>query len=176
MKKNLIYGVIVFASMMFASSLFSQQAPVKLGIVDAETILKGMPEFDIADKKVREIGQKWSDTLAVLREDLKKKFEVYQKQAPMMPADQKQKEEESLQAMNAQMMQFQEEKFGQNGELDKMRLKLLEPIREKARKAIEEVAKEEKITLVVDKLTAVYSDSKIDITFKVLDKIKRGGN
>ncbi len=176
MKKNLIYGVMVLATFLFANTLFSQQNPVKLGIVDAETILKEMPEFQEADKKVREIGQKWSDTLQILREDLKKKFEAYQKQSSMMAADQKQKEEESLQAMNMQMMQFQEEKFGQNGELDKMRMKLLEPIREKARKAIEEVAKEEKITLVVDKLTAVYSDAKIDITFKVLDKIKRGGN
>ncbi len=174
MKKFFVLGVVTLITFIFANNLYSQANTVKLGIVDAETILKEMPEFQAADKQVREVGQKWSDTLNILREDLKKKFEVYQKQSSMMAPDQKAKEEESLQAMNMQMMQFQEEKFGQNGALDKLRVKLLEPIREKARKAIEEVAKEEKITLVVDKLTAVYSDAKIDITFKVIDKIKRG--
>ena len=174
MKKFFVLGVVALITFIYTNNLYSQANPVKLGIVDAETILKEMPEFQAADKEVREVGQKWSDTLSILREDLKKKFETYQKQSAMMAPDQKAKEEESLQAMNMQMMQFQEEKFGQNGALDKLRVKLLEPIREKARKAIEDVAKEEKITLVVDKLTAVYSDAKIDITFKVIDRIKRG--
>ena len=174
MKKYFVLGVVALITFIYTNNLYSQANQVKLGIVDAETILKEMPEFQAADKEVREVGQKWSDTLSILREDLKKKFETYQKQSAMMTPDQKAKEEESLQAMNMQMMQFQEEKFGQNGALDKLRVKLLEPIREKARKAIEDVAKEEKITLVVDKLTAVYSDAKIDITFKVIDRIKRG--
>ena len=74
------------------------------------------------------------------------------------------------------MMQYQEEKFGQQGELNKVREELLDPIRSKIRKAIEAVAKDEKIVLVVDKMAAIYSDTSIDITFRVIDKIKRGTN
>ena len=111
-----------------------------------------------------------------LRQDLTTKVEQYQKQKSMMPQDKQQKEEESLQSQNMIMLQFQEEKFGQQGELNKYREQLLEPIRSKIRKAIETVAKEEKIVLVVDKMAAIYADQSIDVTFKVIDRIKRGGN
>ena len=44
-------------------------------------------------------------------------------------------------------------------------------------KAIEELAKDEKIGFVFDKaggLGLIYAEDKNDITFKVLDRIKRG--
>ncbi len=172
MKKIVL--IIALILMLNAKSFSQAPAQIKLGVVDSETILKELPEFQEADKKMKATGQKWQDTLLAMREDLKKKFEQYQKQKSMMATDKQQKEEESLQAINQQMMMYQEEKFGQQGELAKLREKLLEPIREKARKAIEEIAKEEKITLVLDKLTAVYADPKIELTFKVIDRLKRG--
>ncbi len=131
MKNNLIFGGLILVTILFANILYSQQNSVKLNFIDAETILKEFPEFQEIDKKVREIGQKWSDTLQIFRADLNKKLDAYQKQSSKMTADQKQIEVESLQTLKIQIMQFQEEKFGLNGELDKMRMKLLEPISEK---------------------------------------------
>jgi Skp family chaperone for outer membrane proteins len=144
-----------------------------LGVVDVETVLKEMPEALDADKRIKEIGQKWQDTLIQLRTGLQQKFEQYQKQKSMMQQDQQLKEEEALQAQNMQMVQYQEEKFGQQGELNGLREQLLEPLRNKIRLAIDKVAKEEKIKMVVDKVMVLYSDTSIDITFKVIDTIKR---
>jgi Skp family chaperone for outer membrane proteins len=90
-----------------------------------------------------------------------------------MGQDQQMKEEEALQAQNMQMVQYQEEKFGQQGELNRLREELLEPLRTKIKLAIDKVAKEEKIKMVVDKVMVLYSDTTIDITFKVIDTIKR---
>ncbi len=109
-----------------------------------------------------------------MRNDLQTKFEQYQKQKAMMPQDQQQKEEQALQAQQMQLLQYQDEKFGQQGELNTLREKLLAPIRDKVKFAIETVAKKEKFHLVVDKLMALYSDSTIDITYIVIDTIKRG--
>ena len=41
---------------------------------------------------------------------------------------------------------------------------------------LRQIAKEEKISLVLNKLTeaVLYTDDQLDITFKVLDRIKRG--
>ncbi len=57
-----------------------------------------------------------------------------------------------------------------------MREGLLQPIRAKVNEAIAAVAKEEKITLVLDKVAGLvlYNDDKMDITYKVLDRMKRG--
>lgn len=170
---NVMIVAVIFVS---ANINAVSQASMKLGVVDVESVLKELPEAIDADKLIKEKGQKWQDTLMKMRTDLSAKIDQYQKQKSMMPQDKQQKEEEGLQSQNMLMMQYQEEKFGQQGELNKVREELLDPIRSKIRKAIEAVAKDEKIVLVVDKMAAIYSDTSIDITFRVIDKIKRGTN
>lgn len=181
--KKLIIGAALFCSLAFGNIDASAQGKnaagaITFGVVDVETIVKEMPEAQEADKKLKEIGQKFQDTLLTLRKDLETKVQQYQKQKAMMPQDQQQKEEELLQSMNMQYMQYQEEKFGNSGSLAVLREKYLEPIRTKVKNSIEEVAKEEKISLVLDKASAavLYSETKFDLTFRVLDKIKRGAS
>jgi outer membrane protein len=172
-----LLSLSVITIVFFSSNNLSAQAnSSKMGVVEVESVLKELPEAIQADKVIKEKGQKWQDTLLKMQQDLQAKLEVYQKQKSMMPQDKQQKEEETLQAQNTLLLQYREEKFGQQGEINKLREDLLEPIRSKIRKAIESVAKEEKILLVVDKMAAIYADQSIDITFKVIDRIKRGTN
>jgi outer membrane protein len=55
-----------------------------------------------------------------------------------------------------------------------MQVELFKPVREKITKAIESLAKELKYNMVFDKASdaLIYGDKDIDITFKVLDKLK----
>jgi outer membrane protein len=166
--------IIILIVLFGRVNIFAQN--FKIGVVEVETVLKELPEAVDADKKIKDIGQKWQDTLLKMRQDLQAKFDVYQKQKAMMKQDQQQKEEETLQAHQMVLLQYQDEKFGQqNGEINKLREQLLSPIREKIKAAIEKVAKEEKFQLVVDKIMSLYNESSIDITYRVLDAIKRGG-
>lgn len=93
-----------------------------------------------------------------------------------MTAEAKRKEEESLGALRQRFLQYQEEKLGQTGEIARMREELLAPIRLKVSEAISAVAKEEKLNLVLDKMggSILYSEDKADVTYKVLDRMKRG--
>ena len=56
--------------------------------------------------------------------------------------------------------------------------KLLAPLRDRIRSAITTVAKEEKYSFVFDKTESIqillYGDPAHDITFKVIDRLKRG--
>lgn len=173
----MIKKVIAIAAicMFFASfnAVYSQNT-LKVGIVDSETIAKQLPEAQDADKKLADIRKKALDTLEQKQNALKARIENYQKQKSMMNADAQKKEEESLTKAQQEFMQyreFKEQEFGQ------VRDQLYEPIRETVRKAIAEVAKEEKYQLVLDKSnnpTLLYFEDKAEITFRVLDKLKRG--
>jgi Skp family chaperone for outer membrane proteins len=91
----------------------------------------------------------------------------------MMTADQQQKEEEEMKEMESDAIAYREKVYN---EIQNKREEFLEPIRKKMKEAIESVAKEEKISLVLNKVTdtVLYAEDQLDITFKVLDRIKRG--
>lgn len=162
---------------LLAGTFVSAQT-VKIGVVNAEVILKELPEALAASKTIEETGLKVRDTLQMMQKEFEARIENYRKQEAMMTADGKRKEEESLNALRTRFLQYQEEKLGNTGEIARMRESLLQPIRVKVNDAIAAVAKEEKITLVLDKVAGLvlYHEDKADITYKVLDKMKRGSN
>ncbi len=165
---------ILLAFLVAISPLSAQT--FKIGVVSADIILKELPDAIKAGKTIEEAGMKIRDTLQMMQKDFETRVESYRKQEAMMTPDAKRKEEESLGALRQRFLQYQEEKFGQAGELARMREELLTPIRAKVSEAIGTVAKEEKINLVLDKMGGIvlYSEDKADITYKVLDRMKRG--
>jgi len=148
---------------------------LKLGYVDTETILKKLPDALEADKKLKEIGMKYQDTLRKFEEDFKARIDSYKKQEGMMTADAKKKEEDGLKSLQQTALAYQEDKFGQQGEIIRLRETFMTPIREKILETIKVVAKEEKMSFVFDKTnpSLLFAEDKFDITFKVIDKIIR---
>jgi len=166
---------VLFMVALVAGAMASAQT-TKIGVVNAEVILKELPEALAASKNIEESGLKIRDTLQMMQKEFESRIESYRKQEAMMTAEGKRKEEEALNALRTRFLQYQEEKLGNTGEIARMREGLLQPIRAKVNEAIAAVAKEEKITLVLDKVAGLvlYNDDKMDITYKVLDRMKRG--
>jgi len=169
--------VLLAFAVAFAMPLTAQQsAPTRIGFVNAETVLKELPEAQQANRQLEEWGGRVQDTLRMMQKEFETRIENYRKQEAMMSADAKRKEEESLGMLRQRFSQYQEEKLGQQGELARLRETYLAPIREKVAAAVNAVAKEEKVQVVLDKVAGLvlYADDKLDLTYKVLDKIKRG--
>jgi outer membrane protein len=172
--RSLIIGLFILSSLIFNyNDIFAQSKSLKIGVVQTETILKEMPEAISADKEIRELQKLYSDSLAKMQDDFMKRYDTYTKQKTMMNSDQQKKEEESLTIFQNQILQFREQVLNI---IAKKRDELLAPIKTKIMAAIEQVAKEEKINLVLEKGTDVvlYSEDEFDLTYKILDKIKRG--
>lgn len=173
--KKMIFGILlVFVAFSFNAT--SQDKTLKVGFVNVETILTEMPAAKKADQELQSLGKSYQDTLVQMQTDFQTKLETYQKQQSMMAPEKKQEEEASLQAMQQQILMYREEKFGQQGQLAVLREQYLQPIRDDVKAAVETVAKEEGLNMVFDATGASvwYFEDRFDITFKVLDRIKRG--
>ena len=171
-------STLILAAFIIGTSLSSKTMNAqnqKIGYVDTEVILKQLPEAQDADKKLKEIATKYQDTLVAMQKDLTEKLEQYKKQESMMTADAKKKEEDMLKGIQQSMMQYQEEKFGNTGEIRRLQENFLTPIRDRILLTIKEVSKDEKFNFILDKVNPalLYADDKYDVTFKVLDKIRR---
>jgi len=174
--KKSFSAVLVLMCMAFAASVAFAQAP-RLSYVDSEKIINDLPEAQVAQKELEGVFKQWQDELQKMSEDLQKGVEEYQKKEAVMAASAKESKQKELADLQQRARDFQAQKFGQNGEAQQLRDKKLAPIREKILRAIETVAKEEGFSFVFDKandILLLYADSKFDLTYKVLDRLKRG--
>ncbi len=155
--------------------IFAQQ---KIGYVNSQSILENLPEAQEAQKKLNVMIQEAQDSLQKMSADLQGKADNYQKQMGMMTEATKKAEEQKLLEQDQFIKKFQQEKFAQGGEIAQQREKIFAPIREKILKVIQVIAKEENMKFVFDKGSDIsvllYADQQADITFKVLDRLKRG--
>lgn len=172
MKRYLILLVLISAVTVFA------QSPQKIGYVDSQIILTQLPEAIKAQSDLDALTQKWSNQLDSMKMALQQQYADVQKQIATMTEEQKQIKQKELIDKEQQIYQFQNQKFGQqNGEIYQRQETIFAPVKEKIYAAIEKVAKEEGMQFIFDKsgdILLLYADEAFDITFKVLDSLKRG--
>ncbi len=174
-KKSIGIAFVLTAMALLASVGFAQ-AP-RLSYVDSEKIINDLPEAQVAQKELEKVLKQWQDELQKMSDDLQKGVEEYQKKEAVLSASAKESQQKELADLQQRAREFQAAKFGQNGEAQKLRDQKLAPIREKILLAIEAVAKEEGFSFVFDKandILLLYADAKFDLTYKVLDRLKRG--
>ncbi len=170
--------VKVLFIVLFAALAVNAQS-IKIGYIDSEVILSQYPPAIKAQSDLDALVAKWRSQLDSMMADYQQELAAIQKQFQNMPPDKQQEIQQKMAQKEMMINQFQQQKFGQpNGEIYQKNQEILEPIKQKIRDAIKEVAKQEKMSFVFDSNQSIpvllYGDEKYDITFKVLDWLKRG--
>ncbi len=173
-KQYLIIAVLLFA--VSAGSLFAQTQ--KIGYVDSQVILSQYSAAIKAQGDLDALTNLWSAQLDSMTMAYQQALTDYQKQAQTMPQDKQTMEQQKLIQMEQNIYDFRKQKFGQpDGEIYRKQEELFSPVKEKIYAAIEKIAKEEGMKFVFDKsgdIILLYADPAFDITYKVLDELKRG--
>ncbi|HEX7357144.1 MAG TPA: OmpH family outer membrane protein [Ignavibacteriaceae bacterium] len=169
--------ILVLALLVFGVTTFAQ-TPLKIGYVDSEVILTQFSESIKAQGDLDAITNKWSAQLDSMTLTYQQSIADYQKQVETMNEAKKTEAQQKIVKMEQDIMDFRKAKFTQgSGEIYKKQEELFSPIKAKIYAAIEKVSKEENMQFVFDKsgdILLLYADSSFDITFKVLDRLKRG--
>jgi outer membrane protein len=171
-KKFLLAAVLFFIT----TGLFAQ-TPVKLGYVDSQVILTQFSEAIKAQGDLDALTNKWSAQVDSMTLAYQQALADYQKQANTMPEDKKLEAQKTLIAQEQTILDFRRQKFGQTGEIYQVQEQIFSPVKKKIYAAIEQIAKTEGMQFVFDKsgdIILLYADAAFDITFQVLDKLKRG--
>ncbi len=169
--------ILVLAFLVLGFTSFGQ-TPLKIGYVDSEVILTQFSESIKAQGDLDAVTNKWSAQLDSMTLAYQQSIADYQKQAETMTDVKKTEAQQKIVKMEQDIMEFRRAKFTQGtGEVYKKQEELFAPIKAKIYAAIDKVAKEETMQFVFDKsgdILLLYADSAFDITFKVLDRLKRG--
>lgn len=168
MKKLIIPFLFLFA----AIPLFAQ---VKIGYINSEAIMKELPEAQDAQRKLDNLVQEWQAELRKLESEWKQKYDAYDRDKLIMSDQLRAEKEKELVDLENRIMQYREQKFGQNGELFQKQEEFMKPIQNKIFNALEKIAKEEGFDFVFDKsgeILLLYANEKYDLTNKVLEALK----
>lgn len=174
MKKNLL----IIATILFISSISMFAQGEKMGYVDSQIILTQFPAAIKAQGDLDALTNLWSAQLDSMTLEYQQALSNYQQQANTMPEEQQLAAQQNIVGMEQKIVDFRRKKFSQpDGEIYVKQEQIFEPVKTKIYAAIEKVAKEEGMKFVFDKsgdILLLYADSAFDITFKVLDQLKRG--
>jgi len=150
----------------------------KMGYVDSQIILTQFPAAIKAQGDLDALTNLWSAQLDSMTLGYQQALSNYQQQANTMPEEQQLAAQQNIVGMEQKIVDFRRKKFSQpDGEIYVKQEQIFEPVKTKIYAAIEKVAKEEGMKFVFDKsgdILLLYADSAFDITFKVLDQLKRG--
>ena len=176
--------VILLLTLFFTAAVFAQTENVpltsgcKIGYVDSEVI---MSQYSLAVKAKSDLDammNQWKKETDSMTTSLQQLYADYQKQSNTMKPDEQAKAQKNIVEKDQKLQDYKQQKFGQpNGEYYVKQDQLMSPVKQKIFQAIEEIAKEEKMQYVLDKageVIVLYADPQFDITFKVLDRLKRG--
>lgn len=142
MKK--VFLILLIA--LFAGTGFSQQK-LKLGHLNSNDLLEAMPERISAQKTLQDFSKQLEDQLVTMQEELEKKYNEYLEKKDNMSELIRKNKEEELMSIQQRIQTFQ---TNAQQELQKKEQDLLKPIIDKAKKAIEDVAKENAYTYILD--------------------------
>lgn len=172
--KSYIFGL---AFLLLGINAFAQ-TPLKIGYVDSEVILTQFSEAIKAQGDLDALTNRWSTQLDSMTQTYQQSIADYQKQSETMNEAKKLEAQQKIVKMEQDIMEFRRTKFTQGtGEVYKKQEELFSPVKAKIYAAIQKVAKEESMQFVFDKsgdILLLYADSAFDITYKVLDNLKRG--
>ena len=152
MRKSVLFITLLFAISMAANAQ-------KFALIDTEYIMKNIPAAQSANEQMQEA---------------QKMFQDYQAKSSTLSAAQKTKKEDEIVAKEKAAAELKRTYFGPEGELAKMRNKLITPIQDEIYEAVKAVSQQHGYDMVVDRASAagiIFANPRIDISDEILRRL-----
>lgn len=167
-------GVCLAAIALFGAN--SASAQLKLGYIDSQIILGKYKEAQDAQKQLQDLNKRWEDEAKNMQQELQSKLEELESQALLLSEERKKEKENELQNLNIRLQQFQQDKWGNQGEVFTKRAELMQPVIDKINAVIKKVGLEERFDYIFDVVNGNIlhvSDSQPNLTDKVLEELNK---
>ncbi len=167
MKKSIFaFAVCLLPALTSGTSVFAQ---MKIGHIDSEKIMSVMPERDSAAKIYEKYSQDLNKVLEEMQVEFNNKADQYNLQKDSLSSFIRQAKEAELLELQQKIQNYQN-LAGQ--ELQKKQGELLQPIIDKVKLAIKEVAVANKFTYVLDLASPAVLYYPEDESFDLLPLVK----
>jgi outer membrane protein len=165
--------IIVLLSLFVGIQWVSAQS--KFRYVDSQKILTSLPEYADVQKDLESENATWVQELQKMDQEIRSLKEQIEQQSLMLSDAKRKEKEQELQALYQKAQQYQNEKWGEQGEAFRKQQELLKPIVDKVQKVIDRIAEEEDYDYVFDSVAGnmLFVKPKFDITDDVIAELEK---
>ncbi|WP_394467481.1 OmpH family outer membrane protein [Mariniflexile sp. HNIBRBA6329] len=172
MKNNVLFLLtLVF---MITLSVNAQRG-VRIGYIDTEFILENIPEYQEATAQLNDKADKWKNDIDVQLSAIEQKRKDLSNEKALLTKELIDEREEDIAFEEREILDYQQKRFGPNGDLFIQKKQLMQPIQDQIFAAVQDMAATKQYDIILDKSETVmlYSAKQYDLSDLVIRSITR---
>lgn len=173
MKSKVLFLVTIISLMSFVSNA---QRSVRIGYIDTEYILQNIPEYQQATAQLDQKVQQWKTEIEQRLAEIDSKKKQLNSESVLLTKELYEERMEDISFEEAEILDYQQKRFGPNGDLMIQKQQLIQPIQDQIFAAVQEIAGGKKYDFIFDKsadVVMLYSAERFDLSDLVIRSITR---
>ena len=173
MRKPLL---ILFLALIVANTMQGQAKGTKIGYIDMEYILQNVPDYAEAQNQLELKAEKWKQEIESKKMEINKLKEALKAEKALLTKSLIEERETEITFLENESLDYQQKRFGPNGDLMSQKIVLTKPIQDQVFTAVQDLATTKKYDFIFDKssdLTMLFAAKKYDISDLVLRILNR---
>jgi len=173
MKYKVLFLLAIISLMSFSANA---QRGVRIGYIDTEYILENVPEYKEASTQLDKKVLQWKAEIETKLNAINQKKKELDNERVLLTKELYEERFEDISFEEAEVLDYQQKRFGPSGDLMIQKRQLIEPIQDQIFAAVKDIAETGKYDFVFDKsadVVMLYSAERYDISERVLKTITR---
>lgn len=174
MKYKVLFLVAIISLMSFVSN--AQGRGVRIGYIDTEYILQNIPEYQQATTQLEQKVQQWKSEIEQRLNTIDQKKKQLENESVLLTKELYEERLEDISYEETDVLDYQQKRFGPNGDLMIQKKQLMQPIQDQIFAAVQEIAGNKKYDFIFDKsadVVMLYSADRFDISDLIIRSITR---
>lgn len=175
MKTRVLLFSIAIHWLFFSYSVDAQKG-IRIGYIDMDYILENVAEYNEASSELETKVQKWKVEIEAELKGVEQMRKDLNNERVLLTKELIEEREEDIVFKEKEILEYQQKRFGPNGDLFLQKKRLVQPVQDQVFVAVQEIAKNKKYDFVFDKsadLVMLYSADRHDISDRVLLRLNR---
>lgn len=172
MKTKVLLTLLV---LMLSFYGFSQRG-VRIGYVDMEYILENVEEYRDATEQLNTKALKWKQEIELKQSVVEQMKKDLMAEKVLLTDELIAEREEEIQILETEMLDYQQDRFGPQGDLVLQKQLLIQPIQDQVFNEVQKIGGNKRYDFIFDKsadVVMLYSEKRHDISDLVLREIAR---
>lgn len=173
MKHQVLFLLTIISLWSFSS--YAQRG-VRIGYIDTEYILQNVPEYQDATAQLDTKVLQWKSDVDQRLAELDQKKSQLNNERVLLTKELYEERFEDISFEEKEILDYQQKRFGPNGDLMVQKQQLIQPIQDQIFAAVQEIAGSREYDFIFDKsadVVMLYSAERFDISELVLRSITR---